>query len=206
MTRSAGTYSITAVRPTMSARPGPAKTVVSACGCLDDFPEAVAMMQTVRLAGADLVCTGGTTLMRRWLLPLLALSLTAAPAQADPLCAADLNGNGDAADPGETSACTATSGANWQCPLQAVVVHHRSNRHLRLPARRPICLRNACERRHTRPARRMPVPIARQAGSSTSRSSMTRAHPPMAPWTRAANAPARSRSSRGARSAAVRRA
>jgi hypothetical protein len=39
---------------------GPGEEVVSACGCLDDFPEAVVMMQTVRLAGADLVCTGET--------------------------------------------------------------------------------------------------------------------------------------------------
>lgn len=37
---------------------GPGEEVVSGCGCLDDFPEAVVMMQTVRLAGADLVCTG----------------------------------------------------------------------------------------------------------------------------------------------------
>ncbi|MDT7535434.1 hypothetical protein OVY48_18685 [Sphingobium sp. SA2] len=36
---------------------GDGEELVSACGCLDDFPEAVAMMQTVRLAGADLVCT-----------------------------------------------------------------------------------------------------------------------------------------------------
>ncbi|WP_255245668.1 hypothetical protein [Sphingobium sp. D43FB] len=36
---------------------GDSEEIVSACGCLDDFPEAVAMMQTVRLAGADLVCT-----------------------------------------------------------------------------------------------------------------------------------------------------
>nr|WP_302053999.1 hypothetical protein [Sphingomonas tagetis] len=36
---------------------GPGEELVSACGCLDDFPEAVVMMQTVRLAGADLVCT-----------------------------------------------------------------------------------------------------------------------------------------------------
>ncbi len=34
--------------------------IVSACGCLDDFPEAVVMMQTVRLAGADLVCTAAS--------------------------------------------------------------------------------------------------------------------------------------------------
>ena len=37
---------------------GPGEEIVSACGCLDYFPEAVVMMQTVRLAGADLVCTG----------------------------------------------------------------------------------------------------------------------------------------------------
>lgn len=37
---------------------GAGEELVSGCGCLDDFPEAVVMMQTVRLAGADLVCTG----------------------------------------------------------------------------------------------------------------------------------------------------
>jgi len=37
---------------------GPGEQLVSDCGCLDDFPEAVVMMQTVRLGGADLVCTG----------------------------------------------------------------------------------------------------------------------------------------------------
>lgn len=36
---------------------GPDEEVVSACGCLDDFPEAVVMMQSVRLAGADMTCT-----------------------------------------------------------------------------------------------------------------------------------------------------
>ncbi|MCP3732750.1 hypothetical protein M9978_20230 [Sphingomonas sp. MG17] len=36
---------------------GPGEELISACGCLDDFPEAVVMMQTVRLAGADLLCT-----------------------------------------------------------------------------------------------------------------------------------------------------
>jgi hypothetical protein len=39
---------------------GPGEELVSGCGCLDDFPEAVMMMQTVRLAGADLVCTSAT--------------------------------------------------------------------------------------------------------------------------------------------------
>jgi hypothetical protein len=37
---------------------GPGEELVSGCGCLDDFPEAAVMMQAVRLAGADLVCTG----------------------------------------------------------------------------------------------------------------------------------------------------
>ena len=36
---------------------GPGEEIVSNCGCLDDFPEAVVMMQTVRLAGSDLACT-----------------------------------------------------------------------------------------------------------------------------------------------------
>lgn len=36
---------------------GDGEELVSACGCLDDFPEAVVMMQTVRLGGADMICT-----------------------------------------------------------------------------------------------------------------------------------------------------
>lgn len=36
---------------------GAGEELVSACGCLDDFPEAAVMMQTLRLGGADLVCT-----------------------------------------------------------------------------------------------------------------------------------------------------
>ena len=36
---------------------GPGEEIVSACGCLDDFPDAVVMMQSMRLAGADMVCT-----------------------------------------------------------------------------------------------------------------------------------------------------
>lgn len=36
---------------------GAGEEIVSDCGCLDNFPEAVVMMQTVRLGGADLVCT-----------------------------------------------------------------------------------------------------------------------------------------------------
>lgn len=34
--------------------------VVTPCGCIDDFPEAVVMMQTVRLAGSDLACTAAS--------------------------------------------------------------------------------------------------------------------------------------------------
>ena len=36
---------------------GEGEELVKGCGCLDDFPEAAVMMQTVRLGGADLVCT-----------------------------------------------------------------------------------------------------------------------------------------------------
>lgn len=45
----------------------------------------------------------------------------AAPASAAQICAADLNGNGDAADPGETASCAETQGGGWQCPLQAAL-------------------------------------------------------------------------------------
>ncbi|WP_408591261.1 conjugal transfer protein TraN [Novosphingobium sp.] len=41
-----------------------------------------------------------------------------APARAEQLCAADLNGNGDAADPGEIATCLRTQKGTWQCPLQ----------------------------------------------------------------------------------------
>ncbi|AOH85672.1 conjugal transfer protein TraN [Sphingomonas panacis] len=43
-----------------------------------------------------------------------------APASAQQLCAADLNGNGDADDPGETASCNLTADGGWQCPIQAV--------------------------------------------------------------------------------------
>ncbi len=36
---------------------GEGEELVQGCGCIDDFPEAVVMMQTVRLGGADMVCT-----------------------------------------------------------------------------------------------------------------------------------------------------
>jgi conjugal transfer mating pair stabilization protein TraN len=53
----------------------------------------------------------------------LALSLfsvaAAVPALADQVCAADLNGNGDAADAGETASCNAAENGGWQCPIQA---------------------------------------------------------------------------------------
>ena len=38
-------------------RAGEGEELVQGCGCIDDFPEAVVMMQTVRLGGADMVCT-----------------------------------------------------------------------------------------------------------------------------------------------------
>ena len=38
---------------------GPGETVVQDCGCLDDFPEALTMMQAMRLAGQDAICTSG---------------------------------------------------------------------------------------------------------------------------------------------------
>lgn len=57
--------------------------------------------------------------------PLLALGLVlagvgTAPARAEQICAVDLNGNGDAADPGETAVCAASVEGGWQCPIQRV--------------------------------------------------------------------------------------
>lgn len=37
---------------------GDGEELVQGCGCIDDFPEAVVMMQTVRLGGTDMICTG----------------------------------------------------------------------------------------------------------------------------------------------------
>lgn len=50
---------------------------------------------------------------------LAAAALVPSTALADHLCAVDLNGNGDAADPGETANCVATATGSWQCPIQA---------------------------------------------------------------------------------------
>jgi len=51
---------------------------------------------------------------------LAGASLAAPPAHAEQLCAVDLNGNGDAADPEETASCTSMAGGSWQCPIQQV--------------------------------------------------------------------------------------
>ncbi len=67
--------------------------------------------------------------MRRAILSLIAGLLAAISAvmpaspafsQATQICAADLNGNGDADDPGETAACEITPLGQHQCPLQKV--------------------------------------------------------------------------------------
>jgi len=63
--------------------------------------------------------------MRRLALTLvasasLAFFASVAPASAGEICAADLNGNGDAADPGETASCSAMAGGGWQCPIEQV--------------------------------------------------------------------------------------
>lgn len=51
------------------------------------------------------------------------LAVTSLPAHAQSgqqLCAADLNGNGDAADPGEMAYCTQTPSGQFLCPIQEV--------------------------------------------------------------------------------------
>jgi conjugal transfer mating pair stabilization protein TraN len=54
------------------------------------------------------------------LAPALLLGALPAQAQSSYLCAADLNGNGDAADSGEVASCTASTSGTWMCPLQQV--------------------------------------------------------------------------------------
>ena len=45
-----------------------------------------------------------------------------APAQAQqPVCAVDLDGNGDAGDPGEVVSCSAMADDAWLCPVQQVM-------------------------------------------------------------------------------------
>lgn len=48
------------------------------------------------------------------------IAFAAPSAHAQSMCAADLNGNGDASDPGEVASCTLTADAKWQCPIEAV--------------------------------------------------------------------------------------
>jgi conjugal transfer mating pair stabilization protein TraN len=58
--------------------------------------------------------------------PLAALGLVltgislSTPVYAQQMCMADLDGNGDAADPGETAACTQMEDGGAQCPIGAV--------------------------------------------------------------------------------------
>jgi conjugal transfer mating pair stabilization protein TraN len=61
-------------------------------------------------------------MIRRFWLVLCMLSLSGAvpPAHAEHICAVDLNGNGDAADPGEVASCLGLPGGTWQCPLEQV--------------------------------------------------------------------------------------
>ncbi|AZI37784.1 conjugal transfer protein TraN [Caenibius tardaugens NBRC 16725] len=49
------------------------------------------------------------------------LATIPAPAFAAQMCAADLNGNGDASDPGETATCLPMQNGSVQCPLQAAL-------------------------------------------------------------------------------------
>ncbi len=52
---------------------------------------------------------------------------------AEQMCAADLNGNGDAADPGEIAACVPTAPEGWQCPLQQIACDMQPDGHYLCP-------------------------------------------------------------------------
>ncbi|MBB5707387.1 conjugal transfer protein TraN [Sphingopyxis panaciterrulae] len=49
---------------------------------------------------------------------LIGSAFAATPAQAQQLCAVDLDGSGDADGPGETASCVGTTSGGWQCPLE----------------------------------------------------------------------------------------
>ncbi|HUD92662.1 MAG TPA: conjugal transfer protein TraN, partial [Sphingobium sp.] len=56
-------------------------------------------------------------LLLGFILVTASLSLFPPTAMAQPLCAVDLNGNGDAADNGETARCHLTGSGGWMCPI-----------------------------------------------------------------------------------------
>jgi len=58
--------------------------------------------------------------LRNLALAAFAWGALTVPAYAQSMCAADLNGNGEASDPGEVASCTLAADASWQCPLQSV--------------------------------------------------------------------------------------
>ena len=58
----------------------------------------------------------------------------AGPGGAGQICAADLNGNGDAADPGEVANCLPISAGAWQCPLQRTACAPRPGGQYACPA------------------------------------------------------------------------
>jgi conjugal transfer mating pair stabilization protein TraN len=78
------------------------------------------------------------------------------PGQGQHLCAADLNGNGDAADEGEIASCAAGATGGWQCPIQRVACTPQGSGQYACPAGArfaceapigggtPTCSPNAC--------------------------------------------------------------
>lgn len=44
----------------------PGETVVKACQCLDEFADAAAIMQIIRQAGQDMICSSGETKGPNW--------------------------------------------------------------------------------------------------------------------------------------------
>jgi len=84
------------------------------------------------------------------------LLAAAAPAHAQRICAVDLNGNGDAADPGEQASCSATSDGEGLCPIHEVACERdaagtyscpagpRFACHEKAPGAAPACSPNAC--------------------------------------------------------------
>jgi len=69
-------------------------------------------------------------------------AFAAPPAHAQQLCAADLDGSGEADGPGETASCVGTTSGGWQCPLERTWCAHEPGGAWSCP----LGLQYACDR------------------------------------------------------------
>lgn len=93
---------------------------------------------------------------------------SAAPSGGQQLCAADLNGNGDASDPGETASCEPTTTGGFVCPIEETACAQDPMGQFSCPSGPqfacvtktaggpPVCSRNQCADLSTNPIVEVP--------------------------------------------------